>query len=90
MQATQSVKFSRVKLAAANLIKAWQAFRKGEPLKVNKGTRRQRVTAISTEELTDSINQHYTALRNDPEAWEEELKERELWDQTLNDGKSVR
>jgi predicted transcriptional regulator len=31
-------------------------------------------------------NQAYAALRNQPEAWEAELEEREAWDTTLSDG----
>jgi hypothetical protein len=32
------------------------------------------------------MNAHYEALRSDPEAWEEHVRERELWDATLADG----
>jgi hypothetical protein len=34
----------------------------------------------------EQMNAAYTALRNDPEAWEEELAERRAWDGTLMDG----
>lgn len=30
-------------------------------------------------------NQAYAALRGDTEAWNEEVRERDLWDQTLDD-----
>jgi antitoxin ParD1/3/4 len=38
------------------------------------------------QELLESANQAYTELRNNPELWQDELAERELWEQTLNDG----
>jgi antitoxin ParD1/3/4 len=38
------------------------------------------------QELLESANQAYTELRNNPELWEDELVERELWEQTLSDG----
>lgn len=38
------------------------------------------------QELLESANQGYTELRNNPELWEDELAERELWEQTLSDG----
>lgn len=34
----------------------------------------------------EGVNAAYEALRQDPIAWEEELAERKLWDQTLMDG----
>lgn len=34
----------------------------------------------------EGVNAAYEALRQDPEAWEEELAERRLWDTTLMDG----
>jgi len=34
----------------------------------------------------EEVNEGYAALRNDPEAWKEELEERELWEATLPDG----
>ena len=51
---------------------------------------RKRATAIDANELTQSIHSYYNELRSDPTAWDEELKERELWDQTLKDGKDAR
>ncbi len=41
---------------------------------------------ISSEELLIQANQAYAELRNNPEAWQEELAERELWEQTIADG----
>lgn len=32
------------------------------------------------------VNEGYARLRADPEAWQEELDERRLWDATLADG----
>lgn len=34
----------------------------------------------------EAANQAYLALRNDSEAWQEELEERSVWDITLEDG----
>jgi hypothetical protein len=34
----------------------------------------------------EEANRAYAALRNDPEAWAEELEERAAWDATLQDG----
>lgn len=38
------------------------------------------------QQFLESANQAYTELRNNPELWQDELAERELWEQTLNDG----
>src|SRR5262245_45760859 len=34
----------------------------------------------------EDLNAAYAALKNDPEAWKEELEERALWEVTLLDG----
>lgn len=34
----------------------------------------------------EAANRAYAALRNDAEAWREELEERRLWEGTLADG----
>ncbi len=34
----------------------------------------------------DALNADYAAMRADPQAWAEELAEREAWDVTLADG----
>lgn len=34
----------------------------------------------------EELNAGFAARRNDPEAWKEELQEREEWDRTLADG----
>jgi hypothetical protein len=36
--------------------------------------------------LFNTADAAYTALRNDPLAWQEEMAERKLWDNTLMDG----
>ena len=41
---------------------------------------------IDRQEFLERANQAYATLRNNPEAWQEELAERELWEQTLADG----
>ena len=38
------------------------------------------------ESFLRAANTDYAALRNDPKAWKEELRERELWEQALADG----
>lgn len=45
---------------------------------LEKGARRQ--------QFLDQMNQAYRALRQDPDAWREELKEREDWEDTSDDG----
>jgi hypothetical protein len=40
----------------------------------------------AADELLDSMNAAYAALREDAAAWAEELKERSLWDSALMDG----
>lgn len=41
---------------------------------------------IQRRRLLAEANAAYAALRNDPEAWAEEQRERALWDSTLTDG----
>jgi hypothetical protein len=36
--------------------------------------------------VLEEANAAYAALRADPQAWQEEIEERELWDQSLLDG----
>ncbi len=36
--------------------------------------------------IMERTNAAYAALRADPEAWHEELEEREIWDRALMDG----
>ena len=38
------------------------------------------------ENFLRAANADFEALRCDPKAWKEELRERELWEQTLADG----
>ena len=38
------------------------------------------------EKFLRDANADYAALRKNARAWKEELKERELWEQTLSDG----
>ena len=38
------------------------------------------------EKFLRAANADFEALRNDPSAWKEALRERELWEQTLADG----
>ncbi len=46
----------------------------------------QAVDNFLREKILRGINDAYEALRQDPEAWKEELEERALWDVTLSDG----
>jgi predicted transcriptional regulator len=34
----------------------------------------------------EQVNEEFTALRNDPKGWKQELEERAAWDVTLSDG----
>jgi hypothetical protein len=36
----------------------------------------------------EGLNEDFKALREDPQAWQEELEERALWDNTLLDGEA--
>ncbi|MFN0107056.1 MAG: toxin-antitoxin system protein [Bryobacteraceae bacterium] len=38
------------------------------------------------EKFMDEANAAYARLQSDPEAWKEELAERQAWDATLKDG----
>jgi hypothetical protein len=38
------------------------------------------------ESFLRAANADFEALKNDPQAWKKELRERELWEQTLADG----
>jgi hypothetical protein len=38
------------------------------------------------EKFLRAANADFEALRDDPRGWQEELRERELWEQTLADG----
>lgn len=41
---------------------------------------------IDSQEFLVKANQAYVDLRNNPQAWQEELAERDLWDRTIADG----
>jgi hypothetical protein len=44
------------------------------------------VDAYRRERFFDELDAGYAALQSDPEAWQEELAERKLWEATLMDG----
>lgn len=44
------------------------------------------VEALRRQQLLDATNAAYAAIREDPVAWQEEIAERALWDNTLLDG----
>jgi hypothetical protein len=46
------------------------------------------VTAYRNATLLAGLDSDYQALREDPEAWSEELRERASWDGTILDGLS--
>ncbi len=43
------------------------------------------VAAYQRQQLLEATNAAYAALKNDPEAWNELLVERAVWDVTLDD-----
>lgn len=43
-------------------------------------------SVTTSQNLIEETNRAYATLRSDPKAWEEELRERALWDETLSDG----
>ena len=45
-----------------------------------------KIREIDRNDFLHKANQAYLALRNNPTAWQEELEERELWEQTIADG----
>lgn len=44
------------------------------------------IESYRREEFLRAANRDYAALRRNPKAWKEELRRRELWEQTLADG----
>ena len=44
------------------------------------------IESYRREEFLRAANRDYAALRRNPKGWKEELRERELWEQTLADG----
>jgi hypothetical protein len=44
------------------------------------------IEAYRRQQLLDIGNLAYAALKGDPKAWEQELAERKLWENTLADG----
>ena len=42
------------------------------------------------EKFLHAANADFEALRSDPKAWPEEVRERDLWEQTLADGLAER
>jgi predicted transcriptional regulator len=55
----------------------------GEPMTALLG---KAVEAYRRQKFLEGANADYAALRDDPDAWAEELAERALWDCTLSDG----
>ena len=44
------------------------------------------IALYERDRLLDAINAGYAALREDPESWAAERRERDAWDGTLDDG----
>ena len=59
------------------------AARAGEPMQ---SILEKAIEHYRRERFFDEADAAYRALRNDPEAWQEELAERQLWEATLKDG----
>jgi predicted transcriptional regulator len=47
---------------------------------------RQAIDNYRREKFLEEANTAFAALRNNADAWSEELQERDLWDRTLADG----
>ncbi len=58
------------------------AQRSGEPMSV---VLEKAVECYRRQCILEAANAAYAALRADPEAWREELREREAWETTLTD-----
>ncbi len=46
----------------------------------------QAIEQYRRQQFLEAANQAYITLRNNSEAWQEELEERSVWDITLEDG----
>ena len=44
------------------------------------------IESYRREQFLRAANRDYAALRRNPKGWKQELRERELWEQTLADG----
>ena len=44
------------------------------------------IEEYETRQFLEAANRSYAALRKNPKAWEQELRERRAWDATLSDG----
>jgi hypothetical protein len=55
----------------------------GKPIEI---VLEQAIEQYRRQQFLAAANQAYLALRDRPEAWQEELEEREAWDITLEDG----
>lgn len=49
----------------------------------------QAVEQYRRRKFQEGLNQDFQALKEDPQAWREELEERALWDNTLLDGLAI-
>jgi len=47
---------------------------------------KQAIDSYRREKFLEEANTAFAALRNNPEAWNGEQQERDLWDQTTGDG----
>lgn len=47
---------------------------------------KQAIDSYRREKFLEEANAAFAALRSNPEAWDEEQQERDLWDQTAGDG----
>jgi predicted transcriptional regulator len=47
---------------------------------------KQAIEQYRRQQFLEAADRAYIALRNDSEAWQEELEERSVWDITLEDG----
>ena len=59
------------------------AEREGEPMQA---VLAKALEAYRRQRLLEESNRAYAKLKADPAAWEEELRERGLWESTLGDG----
>ncbi len=47
------------------------------------------IESYRRQKFLDEANTAYAALKSDPKTWEQEQEEREVWDNTLQDGLEV-
>ncbi len=75
---TQTVRITETDHAALSALSR----QSGKPMTVLLG---EAIRALQREQLLQRTNEAYATLKKNPKLWEEEVRERKLWDTTLPD-----